>query len=106
MQASGLGASGRASAARAGCAVCRDPGGGTRRGAGGGLGVPGGLGLCSPGPTPSWGGRPNSRLLSPPARGASHMAEAGLHAARLQALSALMEDVSLIVNARRLWCAQ
>ena len=45
MQASGLGASGRASAARAGCAVCRDPAGGTRRGAGGGLGVPGGLGL-------------------------------------------------------------
>ena len=34
------------------------------------------------------------------------MAEVGLHAARLQALSALMEDVSLIVNARRLWCAQ
>ena len=34
------------------------------------------------------------------------MAGAGLHAARLQALSTLMEDVSLIVNARRLWCAQ
>ena len=105
-QASGPGASGRASAACAACTVCRDPRGGMRCWAGGGPGVPGGLGLCSRGPTPSWGGRPDSRLLSPPAGGASHMAGAGLHAARLQALSTLMEDVSLIVNARRLWCAQ
>ena len=104
--ASGPGASGRASAACAACTVCRDPRGGMRCWAGGGPGVPGGLGLSSRGPTPSWGGRPDSRLLSPPAGGASHMAGAGLHAARLQALSTLMEDVSLIVNARRLWCAQ
>ena len=45
-------------------------------------------------------------LLSLPARGASYMAGAGPHPARPQALSSLMEDVSLIVHTRLLWCAQ
>ena len=36
----------------------------------------------------------------------SHVAGAGPHPARPQALSTLMEDVSLIVHALRLWCEQ
>ena len=89
--------SGRAFATHAWCAVCRDPGGETRRGGQEEAPVPrGAQPLLTRTPC----------LLSLPARGASHMAGAGPHPARPQALSTLMEDVSLIVNARRLWCAQ
>ena len=79
------------------------PGGETRRGAGGG-----GLGArpLLTGAPPSQGGRPDSYLCSPAARGASHMAGVGPHPARLQALSTLMKDVSLVFNAHRLRCEQ
>lgn len=104
--ASRLGASGRASVVRAGCAVCRDPGGEMRDAPRGREEAPGGSASAHRGPPPSWGGCPDSRLLPPPGLRLIPMAGAGPHPARRQALSTLMKDVNFIFNARRLWCVQ